>query len=341
MKAAVWYGPKDLRIEDAPMPAPGPEEVLIKVKACGVCGTDVHIYEGDKGSNDVAPPRILGHEMSGVVEEVGSSVNDIRPGDRVCVDPNILCGRCYYCHNGIGHFCENMRGVGTTIDGGFAEYCGVDRKAVYPVPDDMPFELACMAEPVACCLHGMDMCNIRPGSHVVVIGGGMIGLIMLQLAKVSGASKVVLIEPVAGKREKALQLGASFTIDPASGDVKRELAEGGVTRVETAIECVGLPATMSMAVDLAGRKSVVMMFGLTKPDDTIPIKPFEIFRKETEIKASFINPYTQSRAIELLSSGRIDVVSMQCDPIPLEELEAALSDPEKRKEGKWIVLPEL
>ncbi len=197
MKAAVFYGKHDIRIEERPTPAPGPEDVLIRVMACGVCGTDVHIFEGDKGAADCEPPKILGHEFAGRVEAVGKNVDKVKAGDKVCVDPNVLCGRCYYCHSGIGHFCENMIGVGTTVDGAFAEYCCVDQRAVIAIGNDTPYELGAMAEPVACCLHGADMCNIRPGSIAAVIGGGMIGLIMLQLVKLAGASRVALLEPVA------------------------------------------------------------------------------------------------------------------------------------------------
>ncbi len=340
MKSAVFYGRHDVRVEDWNMPAVGPEDVLIKVKACGVCGTDVHIYEGDKGAAEVTPPTILGHEFSGVIVETGENVKNFQPGDRVCIDPNCYCGACEPCRNGVAHYCQNMIGYGTTVNGGFAEYCAVNAKQVYRLGENTTFEQGAMTEPVACCLHGIDMCGIRPGHQVVIIGGGMIGLIMLQLAKLAGAAKIALLEPVKEKRQMAEKLGADICIDPSGEDVKARLSDCGFTWVNTVIECVGKPSTIEEAIDLAGNKAVVMMFGLTKPDETISVKPFEIFQKELELKSSYINPYTQKRALDLIDSGRLDVSSMVCGVCGLNELEDILSKPEKRAMGKYIISPE-
>ena len=203
MKAAVFHNKHNLRIEEIEKPHPKDKEVLIKIKACGICGTDIHIFEGDEGAAATPCGTVLGHEFSGVVEAVGKNVKSVTVGDRVCVDPNKLCNECYYCKNGIGHFCENMDGVGTTINGGFAEYCAVPESQIYKFSENISFEAAAMCEPLACCLHGIDMCDIVPGDNVVIIGGGMIGLIMLQLAKIKGAAKIVMIEPIAEKRKIA------------------------------------------------------------------------------------------------------------------------------------------
>ena len=194
-----------------------------------------------------------------------------------------------------------------------------------------------MAEPLACCLHGMDLCAIEPGSHVVVIGGGMIGLLMLQLAKARGAAKLVLAEPVAEKRAMALELGADIAVDPLAQDLQTALAEHGITRVHTVIECVGKPATMEQAIAIAGKKSTVMLFGLTAPEDQIQVKPFELFKKEITLKASFINPYTQNRALRLIESGKIDVSAMIHKTIPVEQLPQLLADKRARAAGKYIV----
>ena len=340
MKSAVFYGKHEVRIEERPMPETGPEEVLIQVKACGVCGTDVHIYEGDKGAAEVTPPTILGHEFSGVVVKTGERVTGFREGDRVCIDPNCCCGACEACRNGAAHFCGHMIGYGTTVNGGFAEYCAVNYRQVYRLGDKTTFEQGAMAEPVACCLHGLDMCEIRPGHQVVVIGGGMIGLLMVQLAKLAGAAKVALLEPVEGKREVGRKLGADICIDPIHEDGKAVLEGAGMTWVQTVIECVGRPSTIDQAIALAGKKAVVMMFGLTKPEETVSIKPFQIFQKELVLKASYINPYTQKRALDLIDSGRLDVSSMIYDVCGLEQLEDILSRPQLRANGKYIIAPD-
>ncbi len=340
MKCAVFYGKHSLRVEERSTPDIAPDEVLIQVKACGICGTDVHIFEGDKGAAEVMPPTILGHEFSGVIVKTGSAVTRYHAGDRVCIDPNCYCGACEFCKSGEVHFCGNMIGYGTTVDGGFAEYCAVNESQVYPLGTYTTFAQGAMTEPVACCLHGIDMCNIQPGYQVVVIGGGMIGLLMVQLAKLAGASRVALLEPVEKKRKMGQKLGADVCIDPLHEDVKGKLKEAGIGWIRTVIECAGLPATMEQAAELAGNKGTVMMFGLTRPDAEIAVKPFQIFQKELTFKASYINPHTQQRALELIDSGRLDVESMVCRTIGLEELEEILGNPKMRAEGKYIVSPE-
>ncbi len=339
MKAAVFYRKHNLKIEELPIPTPKANEVIVNVKACGICGTDIHIFEGDEGAAATPYATVPGHEFSGVVTAVGECVTSVKAGDRVCVDPNKLCGECHYCKSGIGHFCENMIGIGTTVNGGFAEYCAVPESQVYKFSDNITFEMAAMCEPVACCLHGIDMCDIKPGDSAMIIGGGMIGLIMLQLVKLKGAAKLILLEPIEEKRKIAEKSGADICINPLKEDVRAVLEENGISRIDCVIECVGKPTTMEDAISYAGKKSTVMLFGLTKPNDTISIKPFEIFKKEITLRASFINPYTQQRALDLISSRKIDVSSMIYKVEPLEKLPEILENQELLKTGKIIIKP--
>ncbi len=341
MKSAVFYGKHDIRVEERLMPPVGSGEVRIQVKACGICGTDVHIFEGDEGAAAVTPPTILGHEFSGVVETIGPGVTSVAVGDRVCIDPNCYCGACEPCRRGEVHYCEHMVGYGTTAQGGFAEYCTVPERQVYRLGENTNFLQGAMAEPVACCLHGLDMCEIRPGHQVVVIGGGMIGLLMMQLARLAGASKVALLEIVQSKRELARKLGADVALDPRQGDVKQALWSAGFSWINTVIECVGRPATMEQALEIADNRAVVMLFGLTAPEDTITLKPFQtVFKKELVLKGSYINPCTQSRALALIDSGRLDVTSMILPPRGLEDLGAILASPALRAQGKFVICPE-
>ena len=339
MKAAVFKGKGLIDTQEVLMPVCGDMDVIVKVMACGICGTDVHIFNGAEGAAATTPPVILGHEFAGIVEEVGAKVKDIKIGDRVAVDPNDTCGNCYYCKNGLAHFCQNMKGYGTTTDGGFAQYCVVNYKQIYKLADKVSFEEGAMCEPLACCLHGIDLCEIKPGYRVMVIGGGTIGLIMVQLAKMRGAAKIILLEPVGEKRAIGAKLGADIVIDTIHEDVEKVLAKNNIEQIETVIECVGLKSTMLDAIKFAGKNSVAMLFGLGNPDDEIPIKPFEIFRKEVTIKASYINPYTQGRAVSLINSGKIDVKSLISGTISLDELRDTLSDPSKRQKGKVMVNP--
>ena len=325
MKAAVFYSAHDLRVEDTVIADLGEKDVLIRVHACGICGTDVHIFHGDEGAAKTPAGTALGHEFAGEIVQVGAAVKHLKPGDRVCV-------------GGIGHFCENMTGIGTTVHGGFAEYCVVAASQAYRFSDKISYDAAAMTEPVSCCLHGIDLCEIQCGSTVAVIGCGMIGLIMLQLAKLRGAARLIAVEPVAEKRQQALDLGADLALDPM-GDWEAQLQQAGITRIDTVIECAGRTDTMEMAIRMAGNKSLVMLFGLTAPNDTISVKPFEIFKKDITIKASFINPYTFSRALKLIESGKVGVTSMVYRTAPLSELPETLADGEKRRGGKIIIHP--
>ncbi len=338
MKAAVFYGKNLLKIEERPIPEISDNDVLVRVRACGICGTDVHIFCGEEGAAKTPAGTVLGHEFAGEVVKVGKNVKGISDGDRVSIDPNKLCGQCEYCRRGMGHFCTGMIGIGTTVDGGFAEYCAVPASQAHKVSGTLPYERAAMAEPVSCCLHGIELCNIKPGHYVVVIGCGMIGLLMVQLARLSGAAKIIAVEPMAEKRKKAIELGADIVFDPRSEDVPAALKSLGYTQIDTVIECVGKPETMEQAIAIAGRHSVVMMFGLTAPDDEIRVKPFEFFKKEITLRSSYINPYTFPAAIKLIESGRLDVSSMIYRKASLSELPEILADPVKRSAGKYIVV---
>lgn len=337
MKAAVFYGKHDIRVESIPVPEVRKDEVLVKVAYCGVCGTDVHIYEGDKGCVEVHPPIVLGHEFAGEIVAVGENVRNRKVGDRVDVDPNVLCEACPACLAAKGHFCEHMTGIGTMVNGGFAEYVAVPAKQTHLVSAGTDLKAAAMTEPLACCLHGIDMCEIKAGAKVLVIGGGMIGLLMLQLARLSGSSFVAVSEPVASKRAQAEKLGADLCLDPSSTPAEEFEAECKKYNFDCVIECCGLVKTIEQAVRVAGQKAVVMMFGLTKPDAAISLKPYDVFSKELTLRSSYINPYTQARALSLIESGRVDVTSMQSEPIGLEKLFLVLSDEKERVKGKFVV----
>lgn len=338
MKAAIFEGKHRVVIKEVVCPRPCPDEVLIKVRACGICGTDVHIYEGDEGAAKSPKGTILGHEFAGEIADVGENIHWLHIGDRVSVDPNRMCGICDYCRGGLGHFCKAMEGIGTTRDGGFAEYCCVPAEQVYLISEKTSYLQAAMAEPAACCLHGIDMCEINAGDTVAVIGAGMIGLLMLQLARLRGAAKVIVIEPVEAKRKAALKMGAALVIDPFAAEVQIQLVLHGIERIQVVIECAGRVETIQQAVEIAGKKSVVMMFGLTKPDDMITLKPFEVFKKEIVLKASYINPYTQKRALDLIEAGELDVEEMIYERCSLIELPCILEDDKRRSQGKFVIL---
>lgn len=336
MKAAVYHGVHDLRVEEVPVRELKENEVLIQVKYCGVCGTDMHIFNGDGGCFEVNPPLIPGHEFSGIVAKTGSAVTSVKEGDRVSGDPNDMCGECYFCKNAMQHFCENCVGVGTTVDGGFAEYVIMREKQVYKFSDSLSFIEAAMAEPISCCLHGIDLCHIKSGSTVLIMGGGPIGMIMLQLAKSAGAAKVIMSEPVEEKRVLAQKLGATKTINPLEEDVEAVLADY-CKNVDAVVECVGNIHTQADAVRFAGKGATIMYFGLAAPEEAFPLKPDDVFKKELTITSSFINPYTFERAINVLESGMIELESLITNIVPLDDIAEVFTNPEYRRGGKVMI----
>lgn len=336
MRAAYYNSLKNITIEEVPVPKIKDDEVLVKVAACGICGTDVHIFHGMPGSAEAKPPVILGHEFSGVVCEAGRKVTNLKTGDRVAVDPNITCGICRYCKKGSIHLCENLTAVGVTSDGGFAEYCAVPYKQAYKIDDSLNLITAAMAEPVACCIHGIDLADIMTGDIVLIIGAGTIGLIMLQLAKYSGASKIIVSDIVEEKLEKAKRLGADIVINPNKTDIEEFLCmtDGGA---DVTIECVGLPVCAGQAVSMTAKGGNIVLFGVAAPDAYIELKPFDVFKKELTIRASFVNPFTMERALKLLAAKRVIIDDAIGAEISLDELKDVLSRENPLSIGKIIV----
>lgn len=302
MRASYFVGREQFELREKPMPTAGPGQVVIQNAFCGVCGTDVHIFHGEPGSADVTPPVVLGHEYSGVVVECGEGVKSLKKGDHVTVDPNIYCGKCEHCRNGKKQLCEHMEAIGVTMDGGFEEFSVVPEGQAFLLSPELPLEFGAMAEPVACCLHGIDLAGIKPGNTVCVVGGGAIGLIMVQLAKLSGAAKIMLSEPNAARRGVAQKLGAQRTIDPRNG----EEAAQAENSADVVIECVGnLPAVES-AFRFAKKGATIVLFSVPKPDAKFQLPLFDVYKKELTIKGSFVNPDTHQRAVALLNSGKLD-----------------------------------
>jgi len=324
-KGTFFLGNQTFETREFDLPPVGPHDALIRNKVCGICGTDVHIYHGGKGSTDVTPPVILGHEYSGVVVEVGSAVTNIAPGDHVTIDPNMYCGTCRHCRAGRKQMCESMQAVGVNQDGGFAEYSVVPASQCLTVSPELDFESAAMSEPLACCIHGIDRANIRPGSNVCVIGGGPIGLLMVQLAKLSGAAQVVLSEPVAMRREIGLSLGADHAVDPIAAPLSQQLQEIlGAEGADVVIECVGKTIATAQAFEAAGKGATILLFSVPDPDAVYGMQLYDAFKKELTVVTSFVNPDTQSRAVALLNSGAVKVAPLISHRYPLEKLEEAI-----------------
>ena len=329
MEAAIFERVGDIRVVERPDPEPRGGELLIRVQAVGICGTDRHIFHGESPAR---PPVILGHELAGRVEAVGPGVDASWQGRLVSIDPNIYCGECRFCREGRPQLCTRLEAIGVTRDGGFARYCVVPVKQALPAPEGMSAEIAAMAEPVACCVHGIDLADIRAGQTVAVLGGGAIGLILAQLARARGAAEVVISEPSEPRR----RIAAALHLEAIPPEALRErLPEGA----DVVIEAVGARATTAQALEIARRGATVLFFGVTPMGQRIEIEPFQVYQKELTIQGSALNPFTQQRALALLHSGQVKVTPLITHRIGLAELPAVLARPAPPEMLKTLVIP--
>ncbi|MHA1731873.1 MAG: zinc-dependent alcohol dehydrogenase family protein [Promethearchaeota archaeon] len=296
MRGAKFFGKHDVRVADYPVPDLGARDVLVKVKASGVCGTDIHVYEDEVPLANL--PVIPGHEFAGVVEEVGSGVADVSVGDRVAVEPNLFCGECHFCRTKKKHFCENWQAVGLSVDGGFAEFARVPRQAVYQIPTDLSFEEAAFFEPVACVLHGIERTHLQPGDTVALVGAGSIGLLFTQLLRVVGAGKVIVADLDARKLSLAADLGADVVVNSSQEDLRtRVLEETGSRGADVVIDAAGVP---QLTLGLVKTTGTILFFGVPPENYQMSLKPFDIYRRELTIVGSFTNPYTNEAALRLI-----------------------------------------
>lgn len=331
MKAVVLYGKRDVKVGDFPVAEVGDKDIKVAVEYCGICGTDFHKVMGRAGSRPVKYPVPLGHEISGYVAEVGKDVVGFAVGDPVTVDPNYSCGECYYCKEGKGSFCENSRGVVK----GMAEYVVAPVKNVYHLPEGIDMKDAALCEPLACCLHGTDLLGTVHGENVALIGFGSIGVIMLQLLRLAGAGRILVIEPREEKREMALSMGATDFVSPFDEEALRGIGEK--LHISKVIECVGNMFAQKLAISVADKGATVVFFGVSGAEEQLPVCVYDLFVKELTLKTSYINPHTTGRALELLANKRLDTDSIFSAILSMEEAVGELLEPNYSKIGKVLV----
>lgn len=336
MKAFIFSEPGKGYITEKSVRDPGPNEVLIKVARCGVCGTDLRIWRGLEPS---ARGITLGHEYAGEVIRCGEQVKNYKIGDRVVVDPNIYCHSCEYCMNGEVNLCENLKALGVDIDGGFAEYCVVPVTQLQKIPDSMTYEEAALVEPVACALNGIDRAEIKPGQSVMIIGAGPIGLLMVQLARLRGAGKVMLSEKEERRRLMGQRLGADEVYDPTVTPLADQIPLKD--RPKVVIECVGHPVTQAESIRLVKRGGTVILFGDGHENETFPVGSFEFYYKNLTVRGAALNPLTQNRAMVLLANKRFDVSAMISRVISLDALPDLLEKGYGPDDIKVLVDPNL
>lgn len=339
MRAVRFESIGEIFTREVEKPAPGPDDLLVRVEACGICGTDRHVL---KGEFPAAPPVTLGHEFCGIVEAMGADVKGFELGNRITGDPNISCGRCPQCVNGRVNLCRNLRAIGIHRDGGFADYVIVPQKQAFSIPLSLDPVHGAFCEPLACCLHGIDIARIKAGSSVAVLGGGVIGLLTVQLARLAGATTVILSTRQAVKRRLAEQVGATATVDPSSSDIIEEIAgpnglvPGGV---DVVIECAGVAETMQQATRLAKAGGTVVILGVMPQGAKVELEPFDILFRELRVLGSFINPFVHRRAADLVASGAIELDKLITRRVSLDEAPEVIRRPAAAGEVKVLVIP--
>jgi L-iditol 2-dehydrogenase len=337
MRAVRLNAVRDVSTQVIERREPGPNEVMLRVEACGVCGTDRHMVGGEYPAS---LPVTLGHEFAGTVVETGTDAGSAG-GTRVAVDPNISCGRCRACRRGEVALCPDRVALGVDLDGGLAEYAIVPVSQVYPLPPGVPAVYGALCEPLACCLRALDLTSISPGMSVAVLGGGVIGQLMVQLARLAGAGEVVLATRQASRRALAERLGATATIDPRAGDTVTAIGgPGGVVPggVDVVLECAGTITTFEQGVALARRGGTVLVFGVAPPAERASISPFEIFSRELRILGSYLNPLTHGRAVELVATGTLSLEPLITHRLTLSEVPAVLTAPPESGEVKAMMV---
>lgn len=336
MRSARLGQPGAMRVEDRPLPVPGQNDVLVRVEAAGICGSDRHMFRGEYPT---ALPVTLGHEFCGIVEAAGSAVSQVRAGERITADPNIGCGYCPACRAGRVNLCERLQAIGVTRDGGFAEYVVIPETQAIALPADLDPLHGAFSEPLACCLHGLDVAGIRPGDSVAVLGGGVIGLLMVQLARLAGAAEVILATRQAPRRALAETLGATSALDPADGDVAAAIRAIAPDGVDVALECAGVPETFRQSLDVVRRGGTAVLFGVMAKGQRVEVEPFDLLFREVQLRPAYLNPHTHRRAAEMIAAGQLELDPLISRVIPLEELPAELAAEPRLGDVKVMVRP--
>lgn len=334
MKAAVLHGPRDLRIEDVPSPVLGDHDVLVDVKAVGICGSDVHYYRtGRIGESVVEQPMILGHETAGVISAVGKHVKNVEVGDRVAVEPGVPCRTCEWCKTGRYNLCPGVKFHATPpIDGSLCEQIAMPADFVTPVPDHVSFEEAAMFEPLSVAIHACRRGGVGPGKTVLVTGAGPIGLVSLLAALAFGATKVFVTDLHPHRRQLALDLGAEAAF-PGDSDVAAAVLDHTDGRgVDVAIECAGAEVALSSCLMSCARGGQIVVVGLGDQDlHKIPLN--HLAQKELDLKGIFRYVYTYPAARDLVASGRVDVSRIITHRFPFDEVETGFKYAETGMDG--------
>jgi L-iditol 2-dehydrogenase len=321
MKSLLLSAYNQLEISDLPRPVPGPGEALIQVAACGICGSDVHGFDGSSGRR--IPPIVMGHEAAGVIAELGEGVRDYRVGERVTFDSTVYCGACPYCLRGQVNLCDNRQVLGVSTPeyrrtGAFAEYVAVPSRILYRLPESLSFAEAAMLEATAVALHGAAMAKTETNGSALVIGAGMIGLLTLQALRVEGFARVFVADVDASRLRLATELGADVVLGQSGEELVAEILQLTDGRgADAAVEAVGRDVTVRSAIACVRKGGTVVLVGNIAPEVTIPLQ--QVVTRQIRLQGSAASAGEYTRAIELLGNGRIRVKPLISAIAPLDE----------------------
>jgi L-iditol 2-dehydrogenase len=321
MKALLLSEYKHLALTDLPTPAPGAGEVLIQVAACGICGSDVHGYDG--GSGRRIPPIVMGHEAAGVVAAVGDGATSYRVGDRVTFDSTVYCGDCEFCRRGEVNLCEHRQVVGVSCGeyrraGAFAEYVTVPERILYRLPDKLSFSDAAMLEAVSVAIHAVRIVEVAGGETALVIGAGMIGLLILQAARAAGCSRIFVADVDATRLELARSLGADAVIESSRESLTSRIEElTGGRGVDLVFEAVGRPETVASAIDCTRKGGTVALVGNISPEVSIPLQ--KVVTRQIRLQGSCASAGEYPQAMDWVAEGKVKVAPLITAVAPLAE----------------------
>jgi 2-desacetyl-2-hydroxyethyl bacteriochlorophyllide A dehydrogenase len=316
MRAVVWEEPGKLALAEVPDPAPGHGELIVQVGACGICGTDVHIADGEFPPTPY--PIVPGHEFAGRVVALGEGVpGEWRGGERVAVDPSLFCGHCPACHAGRGNLCANWNAIGDTVDGAFAEYVKVPAANAYPIPDSVSDAQGALIEPLSCAVHGARRLGPVVGEDVLVMGAGTMGLLLMQLLNRAGARSVAVVDRKASRLEAATATGAA--------SVAQDVSALDLQTFSVAVDATGAPAAIEAAFGRLDRGGRLLIFGVTSGDAEISLSPFRIYNDEITVLGSMAVLNSFDAAAGLMADGAIATGPLLGDPYPLAGFPEALA----------------
>ncbi len=322
MKAVCYERPYTVTVKDVPVPTLRPNDVLVRVEAAGICGTDVHLYQGEF---DPRFPLIPGHEFAGVVVEVGEHVTRWTAGDRVAVDPNLYCDQCYYCRQDLQNHCVAWEAIGVTLPGGFAEFVAVPERSLYSI-GDLSFAEGAFIEPLSCVVYGQERAGIPTGSSVLIFGAGPIGLLHQQLIKRAGAASVTISDLRSERLELARQLGADHTVvarDPS--EMQERLRAISTYGFDLVIDATGVPAVVQGAVKYVKNGGTLLLFGVCPNESEIALNPYEIYRRDLSIVGAFALRKSFHAARNLLAAKAVDVEALIGETVNLTDYPEALA----------------